>query len=283
MELEVRNRFGGAARITRLIGALLVALIAVSFVSCGMQTVETGHRGIKTTFGKVVSEPLTEGLYFFNPFTSKITELDTRTLTWGGETEAYTRDVQEAKVKFVLNYNLRPDKSAVVFQTVGRDWPAALVSQVVLAAVKETLGQWDAVKLIANRREAGAQAERAITLALAEKYVVVSRFEITDLEYSETFNNAIEAKVIAQQKAIEEQNRTVQIQEQANQKVVAAKANAEATVLNAKAEAESISIRARALEQNQKLVDWEAVQKWNGQLPTYMLGGSVPFVNLPAK
>ena len=111
----------------------------------------------------------------------------------------------------------------------------------------------------------------------------MSRFELTDLEYSATFNSAIEAKVIAQQKAIEEQNRTVQIQEQANQRVVAAKANAESTVLNAKAEAESISIRAQALEQNQKLVEWEAVQKWNGQLPTYMLGGSVPFVNLPAK
>lgn len=280
MQMAVRNSVAGLGR---LIGGLAVAAVAVSFVSCGMQTVETGHRGIKTTFGKVVDEPLSEGLYFFNPLTSKITELDTRTLTWGGETEAYTRDVQEARVKYVLNYNLRPDKAAVVFQTVGKDWAAALVSQVVLAAVKETLGQWDAVKLIANRREAGAQAEKAISTALAEKFVIVSRFEITDLEYSETFNNAIEAKVIAQQKAIEEQNRTVQIQEQANQRVVAAKANAEATVLNAQAEAESISIRARALEQNQKLVDWEAVQKWNGQLPTYMMGNTVPFVNLAAK
>lgn len=267
----------------RIAGAAIAALIAVSFVSCGMQTVDTGHRGIKTTFGKVVDEPLSEGLYFFNPFTSKITELDTRTLTWGGATEAYTRDVQEATVKFVLNYNLRPDKAAIVYQTVGKEWSSALVGQVVLAAVKETLGQWDAVKLIANRREAGAQAEKAITTALAEKYVIVSRFEITDLEYSQTFNSAIEAKVIAQQKAIEEQNRTVQIQEKANQQVVAAKANAESTVLNAKAEAESISIRARALEQNAKLVEWEAVQKWNGQLPTYMLGGAVPFVNVPTK
>ena len=57
MQMEVRNRVAGLGR---LIGGFVVAAIAVSFVSCGMQTVETGHRGIKTTFGKVVDEPLSE-------------------------------------------------------------------------------------------------------------------------------------------------------------------------------------------------------------------------------
>jgi hypothetical protein len=80
----------------------------------------------------------------------------------------------------------------------------------------------------------------------------------------------VEQKVIAQQKAIEEQNRTKQIEEQARQKV-----------LSAEAEAKSIQIRAQALERNAKLVEWEAVQKWNGVLPQYMLGsGATPFINL---
>ena len=47
------------------------------------------------------------------------------------------------------------------------------------------------------------------------------------------------------------------------------------------AEAKSMQIRAEALEQNAKLVEWEAVQKWNGVLPQYMLGnGTMPFLNL---
>jgi regulator of protease activity HflC (stomatin/prohibitin superfamily) len=79
----------------------------------------------------------------------------------------------------------------------------------------------------------------------------------------------VEAKMVAIQKAIEEKNRTVQIDEQAKQ-----------TVLKAEAEAKSMQIRARALEQNPKLTEWEAVQKWNGTLPQYMLGGAVPFINL---
>jgi len=51
----------------------------------------------------------------------------------------------------------------------------------------------------------------------------------------------------------------------------------------AKANAESMTIRANALSQNPKLVEWEAVQKWNGELPNYMLGGATPFINMTAK
>jgi prohibitin 2 len=126
------------------------------------------------------------------------------------------------------------------------------------------------VDLIANRDKAANTAYESIRGHLADRNVEVSRFEITDIAYTREFENSVEQKVIAQQKAIEEQNRTKQIEEQARQKV-----------LSAEAEAKSIQIRAQALEQNAKLVEWEAVQKWNGVLPQYMLsGGAVPFINL---
>jgi hypothetical protein len=51
-------------------------------------------------------------------------------------------------------------------------------------------------------------------------------------------------------------------------------------VIAAKAEAESIQIRAAALEKNPRLVELEAVQKWDGKLP-HITGGAVPFISLP--
>ena len=50
--------------------------------------------------------------------------------------------------------------------------------------------------------------------------------------------------------------------------------------LKTPAEAEAMRIKATALERNQKLVEYEAVQKWNGELPEYMGSGAVPFLNL---
>jgi len=80
---------------------------------------------------------------------------------------------------------------------------------------------------------------------------------------------AVEDKVKAQQKALEAKNKTVQIEEEAKQALMSAKANAEA-----------MRIQAQALTQNKALVEYEAVKKWDGKLPQYMMGNSVPFVNL---
>jgi prohibitin 2 len=247
-----------------------IAIVVLSIAGCGIKVVNTGNRGIETRFGKVVSESLPEGIYFFNPVTNTIVEMDTRVQRQDGETDTYTRDVQQAVIKYTLNYRLQQNAAHLMYRDIGRDWEQRLIPQVVLGTLKEVVGKWDAVDIISNRDKATTSAFNAIRENLGKYNVEVSRFEITDIAFTREFENSVEQKVIAQQKAIEEQNRTKQIEEQARQKV-----------LSAEAEAKSMQIRAEALEQNAKLVEWEAVQKWNGVLPQYMLGGgSVPFINL---
>lgn len=260
-----------------------IALIALIMVSCSMTTVDTGHRGVKVRFGEVIGEALPEGLYFVNPLTTHVKEVNVQVQRWDGKLEAFTKDVQQADMAFALNYNLDPTFAHVVYREVGNDWVFRLVGQDVFEEVKREVGQNEAVPLIANRDAAAREMERNIIAKLAKRHVIVSSFRLTDINYNPEFRKAVEDKVIAVQNAIAEQNRTVQIREKASQQIETAKGNAEATVLNAKAEAQSISIRAQALEQNAKLVEWEAVQKWNGVLPQYSMGGAVPFINLPGK
>jgi regulator of protease activity HflC (stomatin/prohibitin superfamily) len=261
-------------RILIWLAIVIVLVVIISVAGCGIKIVDTGHRGIETRFGKVVSESLPEGIYFFNPLTSALVEMDTRIQRQDGETDTYTRDVQQAAIKYTLNYRLQQDAAQIMYRDIGVEWEQRLIPQVVLGTLKEVVGKWDAVDLIANRDKAGNTALESIRKNLSERNVEVLRFEITDISYTHEFENSVEQKVIAQQKAIEEQNHTKQIEEQARQKV-----------LSAEAEAKSMQIRAQALEQNAKLVQWEAVQKWNGVLPQYMLGGgATPFINLtPAK
>ena len=257
-------------RIAMWVAIVILAILLVSVAGCGIKVVDTGHRGIETRFGKVVSESLPEGFYWFNPLTSAVVEIDTRIQRSDGETDTYTRDVQQSVIKYTLNYRLQQNAAHLMYRDIGRDWELKLIPQVVLGTLKEVVGKWDAVDLISNRDKAANTAFNQIRDNLAKCNVEVSRFEITDIAYTKEFENSVEQKVIAQQKAIEEQNRTKQIEEQARQKV-----------MSAEAEAKSMQIRAEALEQNAKLVEWEAVQKWNGVLPQYMMGGgTVPFINL---
>jgi prohibitin 2 len=279
----VRAQIPGANLVLRVVIGAIVVIGTVMLVSCSMTTVDTGHRGVKVRFGEVIGEGLPEGLYFVNPLTTDIRNIDTRVQSWNANTQAYTRDVQQATLQFVLNYRLDPNSAHIVFQQVGADWAAKLIGQVVLEEMKREVGQHEAVDLISQRDTAARTIEKNVTALLARRNVIVTGFQLTNIDYTNEFEHAVEAKVIAQQNAIEEQNRTVQVREKANQQIETAKGNAESTILNAKAEAESIEIRARALERNAKLVEWEAVQKWNGTLPQYMMGNAMPFINVPGK
>ncbi|MFO1399781.1 MAG: prohibitin family protein [Steroidobacteraceae bacterium] len=264
---------GGAqlGRLMRYVSMGVIAVIALVIVSCSASTVQTGHRGIKVRFGQVVGEGLPEGLYFVNPFTTHIAQMDVRVLKWEGTTQAYTKDVQQAAVHFTLNYRLDPAKAHTVYREVGEDWSAKLVGQVVTEQIKRVFGQFEAVKLIEARNEAARTIETDIGDTLAQRSILVTGFQLTNIDYTDEFERAVEAKVVAVQNAIAEQNRTVQIEQQAKQKVI-----------SAEAEATSMKIRANALEANPKLVEWEAVQKWNGQLPQYMLSGNgTPFIQVP--
>lgn len=252
-----------------VVGAFMV-LVAIVLVSCSMTTVDTGHRGVKVKFGQVMGEGLTEGLYFINPVTTHIVPMDTRIQKWEGDTQAYTKDVQQATVHFTLTYRLDPTQAHVVLQSVGPDWESKLIGQVVLEEIKREFGQYEAVDLISKRDAAARKIESDIITVLGDRNIVVTGFQLTNIDYTAEFEHSVEAKVVAQQRAIEEQNRTVQIEQQAKQKVI-----------QAEAEAKSMQIRAEALEANPKLVEWEAVQKWDGHMPQYMLGGSVPFVQIP--
>lgn len=268
-EKEQREREEKMVRNLKFAAAGLMALVVLAFASCAAHTVGPGERGIKVTLGNMEATSLVPGLYFVNPFVTHIHDMNVQIAKLDDKTAVYTRDVQTATVHYVLTYSLEPEKAYLVYQQVGEDWDTKLVGPVVNEQVKRVLGQYDAVDLIAKRNDAARLIESDITTTLKQRHVLVNGLQLTNIDYTPAFEKAVEAKVVAQQKAIEEQNRTVQIEQQAKQ-----------TVISATAEANSMQIRAHALESNPKLVEWEAVQKWDGHMPQYMMGGAVPFINL---
>lgn len=251
----------------------LVVLVLIAIVgSFGIKIIDTGHRGIKTVFGKVEEQSLPEGLYFYNPLTSNIAELDVRETRMEQTTDAYTKDVQNVKISFVINYHPDANQMHTLFKNVGSDWAAKIVPQIVLGRVKEVIGKYEAVQLISQREEAISEIYTGIETKLLDKMITLKNFQVTNVDFNDAFENAVEAKVVAIQQAEEAKNKTVKIKEEADQRII-----------SAKAEAESMRIRSQALQQNRGLVEYEAVQKWDGKLPEMMMGNSTPFINLNTK
>lgn len=228
-----------------------------------------GERGIKITLGQVQSESFGEGLHTVFPFVQKFKTMDVKTQRNTKTTAVYTKDIQQAKITYVLNYNIQPDSVNRIFQEVGLDYESKILIPVVEGTIKDIIGKWNAQDLIANRERATGDILIKLKTQLKDNYLNVTDFQMTEIKYSDVFERAIESKVTAEQEALKAKNKTVQVQEEAKQKVIAAEA-----------EARSMAIRAQALNQNKSLVQYEAVQKWDGKMPQYMLGNSLPFINV---
>lgn len=250
---------------------ILVAL-STQLSACGCEVVDTGHRGIKTNFGKVVGEPLPEGLHWYSPFSESIHEMSVREEKMEGETACFTRDTQTVTIAYSLTFSPNAAKIGELYKALGDDWSGKIVAPVVLQSLKDVVGRYVADDLVGKREEARGAAFEELKRSLAARDITVTQLALTNLDFDDAYEKAVEAKVVAVQKAAEARNATVSIEEKAKQQVI-----------SAKAEAESMQIRSEALSKNKGLVEYEAVQKWDGKLPVYMLGASTPFINVSSE
>ena len=249
--------------------AILSLITATVIIANPFAMVGPGERGVKVTLGKVSPESYPEGIHLITPFISKMKTMDVKTQKNNIETSVYTKDIQQAKISYVLNYNLAPEYAYKMYQEVGIDYRNKILIPVAEGVIKDVIGKWNAQDLVANREVATNDILEKLIDQVKDKYINVSGFQIVNINYSSVFEKAIESKVTAEQEALKAKNKTVQIEEEAKQKVI-----------SAEAEAKSMSIRANALTKNKALVEYEAVQKWDGKMPQYMMGNSIPFINL---
>lgn len=258
----------------KLIGIVVVLILAAIVISLfnPLVTVGVGQRGIVVTLGNPSEKVLKEGAHLIMPFVQELVTMDTRTQKKAITTEVYTKDIQQAKIDYVLNYNLGESYVYEILTKVGRDYEDKLIIPTVEGTIKNVIGKWNAQDLVANREVATKEILNVLKEEMAKDGIIISGFQMTGINYSDVFEKAIENKVTAEQEALKAKNKTVQIQEEAKQKIIAAEA-----------EAKSMSIRAKALTQNKALVDYEAVQKWDGKLPEYMMGNSLPLLNIGVK
>jgi prohibitin 2 len=140
------------------------------------------------------------------------------------------------------------------------------------------------------------QIEEQITARLAAYNVIADAMSITDFQFSQLFKSAVEAKVAAQQRALQAQNelRRIQIEAQQNeaqaigeQKANIARAEGikQSNVLQAEGEAQAITIIDQQLRNNPTYLEWLKSTRWDGKLPLVTGGsgsqGVTPFIEIP--
>ena len=249
----------------------LFFVVPVLFLTGCAEKVETGQTGIKTIYGVMDSKPLPPGLYWINPFSTDIIMIENREqVRLDSITQVTTKDVQKVALSYTINYYVIPEMSVKLASAVGMNYDERLMPQAIKGAITQTIGQWDAITFVSNRQKVSLQIKDAIGKTLEPYGIKVTGFQITSDEFSPVYMQSVEAKVTALQRAEEAKNNTIKVQEEANQRIIAAKADAEA-----------MTIKSKALEQNRGLIMYNAVDKWNGQLPKIISGDAGAILNIP--
>ena len=222
----IKNGKKGATAIGVCVLLLSAAIIAGSCVS----SVPTGHTGIVTTFGHVEDYTFEAGVHFKMPWQEVIT-MDNRNQRATIDLSCFSSDIQEVDVTYTINYQIQKSNAQTIYKTIGKDYFGTVIAPRIQEAVKSVIAQYNAENLIANREKLSAEVKEVLVEKLAQYNIEVLDASIENLDFSDVFTAAVEAKQVAEQTKLKTQIE----QEQA---IIIAEAEAERAVIEAQAAAE---------------------------------------------
>jgi len=252
-----------AQRTLGIIGGVVIFVAGLMFST--FTVISAGHTGVQVTLGEVNPAPLTEGVHFVNPI-SQVKDVDVRLQKAELKgAQAGTKDLQVVHTDIVVNFRLDPLKVPHIYKEYGLNVDEKVLGPGINEAFKSVTGHYTSEELVTKRDLVSAEILQHLIAKMAPFNITVSNISLVNFGFSQAYQQAIEAKVIATQKTAK-----------AEQDLARIKVEAASRVAQAKGEAEAISIQAQAIQSNggQNYVQLQWIEKWNGQLPSTVLNGS---------
>jgi regulator of protease activity HflC (stomatin/prohibitin superfamily) len=269
---------GAGAAITSAIISIVICgvLFGLSFIS----SVPTGYTGILTTFGKVENVTLESGINFKAPW-QKIVTMDNRVQKETIELSCFSSDIQEVSIMYTINYQISSVDAMTIYKTIGTKYYEQVIVPNVTEAVKTSVAKYTAEALVNNRSELGAVIEADLSERLTSYNIILVSTSVEDMDFTDAFTSAVEAKQVAQQNKLKAQTEAEQqvIEAQAAADVKKTQADAEAYEIKVKAEAEAEANNLLAASITQTLIDYKYYEAWNGELPEVV--GTDTIIKMP--
>jgi len=289
--IALRKQSAKPGVLTTLMVIIFVAA-GFSMVSSTVRVVPTGHTGIVTTFGRVEDYTYEAGVHLVAPWQT-VVNMDNRTQKAQIALNCFSSDIQEVSVVYTVNYQIDKSNAQMIYKTIGVNYFDNVVSPKILEAVKGVFAKYNAENLVAQRGTLSSEIEEILSESLVQYNVQLVSTSIEDIDFTDSFTNAVEAKQVAEQNKLkaqtEQEQAIIEAEAEAQRVKIAAQATADSQIIAAQADAEVAKIGADAAEyQGQKdaaimsnlgamlaqypeLVDYYYVTNWDGQLPeTYM-------------
>jgi len=265
----------------RLSRLLAIAALAVTSVGCTPHTVPAGHVGVQTNWGAVQPDVFNEGLYWQTPGKAYV-DMDARVQKKQADATASSKDLQVVTAIIALNYRIDSTKAVEIYQNIGtlEQVGVTIIDPVLQEAVKTATARYNAEELITKRRDVKEAITEYVRERLAASNLTVTDLSIVNFKFDDKYQDAIEAKQVAEQKALAATNDLRRIEVEAKQEEARALGQANSMLIQAKAEAERQELLRRTM--TPELVQWQAIQKWDGRMPVVTGGAGGNIIDVGA-
>ncbi|MDR2585460.1 MAG: hypothetical protein LBC84_04465 [Prevotellaceae bacterium] len=137
------------------------------------------------------------------------------------------------------------------------------------SALALTVSKYNPIEVYSNRRQ-NIQDEvyEKMRIDISSYHLVLNQIDIREVYYNEEYEKAINAKKLEEQKVLT----LIEITKQKKEQEIQAEIDKNIAIKVAEGEARALQIKGQSVVNNPKIVELEWIGKWNGQLPTYMMG-----------
>ena len=275
------------------IGSIVLFLVLAAFTFfSSFKIIGPGERGviISRISGTNMERVMGEGFNFKLPWVEWVETMSVQKERFTTQADASSKDLQDVQTTVTLNYSLVESDLPKMRSRIGLSFEDKVIVPVVQEIVKAVMANYTAADLIHKRQQVRKDMGDLFRSRLSDSYINFMDVSIVNFQFSQAYDDAIEAKQVAEQQALQEEKKKERIiiaaQAKKRERELAAEAHlfeetrkAEAILIMAKKQAEAN----RALNESitSQLLQLFAVQSWDGILPKVMgQGGVVPFLDI---
>ncbi len=261
---------------------LVFGILAALIVLIGFNAfiiINPGQAGVLSILGKAQDGVLLEGLHFRPPLVSYVDVYDVTVQKFEVPAESSTKDLQDLKARFAINFRLDPVKIVEIRRTQGtlQNIVAKIIAPQTQESFKIAAARRTVEEAITKRSELKEDFDDALGERLEKYGIIVLDTSVVDLNFSPEFAKAVEEKQIAEQKA----RRAVYVAREAEQQ-----AQAEINRAKGKAEAQRLLAETLKAQGGELVLQKEAIESWReggAQMPRVLVMGGdsksgIPFL-----
>lgn len=192
------NNNGNLPKIAKIVSGVFIAFIAIM---SSFSIIETGERGVVLRLGEY-KYTMNEGLNFKAPFIDSVYKMQIRDKSYNSDVEVSSKDMQTIKISSSLVYSLDSQKVGDIYRRYGNNIESTIIKPTVAEVINATIAQYPIEEFVSKRDEISKKIMGTIRTRLSDIGIDIKSFLITNHDFSDDYNKAIEQKKIAEQAAI---------------------------------------------------------------------------------